>query len=77
MKTYKIIADSKNVYLPNTIITSDTLINDFLACCNQTEDADLLGWLYTLKETNTDNDITMAITFIAETWNIQLEEIKE
>lgn len=77
MKTYKIIADSKNVYLPNTIITSDTLINDFLACCNQTEDADLLGWLYTLKETNTDNDITMAITFIADTWNIQLEEIKE
>lgn len=77
MKTYKIIADSKNVYLPNTIITSDTLINDFLVCCNQTEDADLLGWLYTLKETNTDNDITMAITFIADTWNIQLEEIKE
>lgn len=77
MKTYKIIADSQNVYLPNTIITSNTLINDFLVCCNQTEDADLLGWLYTLKETNTDNDITMAITFIADTWNIQLEEIKE
>ena len=28
MKTYKIIADSENVYLPNTIITSNTLIND-------------------------------------------------
>lgn len=77
MKTYKIIADSKNVYLPNTIITSDTIINDFLVCCNQTEDADLLGWLYTLKETNTDNSISQAITFIADTWNIQLEEIKE
>ncbi len=77
MKTYKIIVDSENVYLPNTIITSDTIINDFLVCCNQTEDADLLGWLYTLKETNTDDSITMAITFIADTWNIQLEEIKE
>lgn len=77
MKTYKIIVDNENVYLPNTIITSDTLINDFLVCCNQTEDADLLGWLYTLKETNTDDSITMAITFIADTWNIQLEEIKE
>ena len=77
MKTYKIIADSENVYLPNTIITSNTLINDFLVCCNQIEDADLLGWLYTLKETNTDDAITMAITFIADTWNIQLEEIKE
>lgn len=77
MKTYKIIVDNENVYLPNTIITSNTLINDFLVCCNQTEDADLLGWLYTLKETNTDDSITMAITFIADTWNIQLEEIKE
>ena len=77
MKTYKIIVDNENVYLPNTIITSDTLINDFLVCCNQTEDADLLGWLYTLKETNTDDSISQAITFIADTWNIQLEEIKE
>lgn len=77
MKTYKIIADSKNVYLPNTIITSDTLINDFLVCCNQTEDADLLGWLYTLKETNTDNSISQAITFITDEWDIKLEEIKE
>lgn len=77
MKTYKIIADSQNVYLPNTIITSDTIINDFLVCCNQTEDADLLGWLYTLKETNTDNSISQAITFITNEWDIKLEEIKE
>ena len=77
MKTYKIIADSENVYLPNTIITSDTIINDFLVCCNQTEDADLIGWLNNLKQTNTEESITIAITFIADTWNIQLEEIKE
>lgn len=77
MKTYKIIADIENIYKPNSIITSDTIINDFLVCCNQTEDADLIGWIYTLKETNTDNSITQAITFITDTWNIQLEEIKE
>ena len=77
MKTYKIIADIENIYKPNSIITSDTIINDFLVCCNQTEDADLIGWIYTLKETNTDNSLTQAITFITDTWNIQLEEIKE
>ena len=77
MKKYKVIADKENVYQPNTIITSDTIINDYLACCNKTEDADLIGWLYTLKETNTDNSISQAITFITDTWDIQLEEIKE
>lgn len=77
MKTYKIIADIENVYLPNTIITSDTLINDYLVCCNQKEDADLIGWLHTLKEANTDNSIAQAIAFIADAWDIQLEEIKE
>ena len=64
MKTYKVIADIENIYKPNSIITSDTLINDYLERCNQTEDADLIGWIYTLKETNTDNSITQAITFL-------------
>lgn len=77
MKTYKVIADIENVYLPNTLITSDTLINDYLVCCNQKEDADLIGWLHTLKEANTDNSIAQAIAFIADAWDIQLEEIKE
>ena len=77
MKKYKVIADIENVYQPNTIITSDTLINDFLVCSNQTEDADLIGWIYTLKETNTDNSISQAITFITDEWDIKLEEIKK
>ena len=75
MKTYKIISDSENVYQPNTIITSDTLINDFIDTCNERENADLIEWLYTLKESNTDNSITQAISFIADAWNIHLEEI--
>lgn len=77
MKTYKVISDIENVYQPNSVITSDKLINEFLECCNETEDADLLGWIYTLKETNTDNSITQAIEFITDAWNIQLEEIKK
>ena len=77
MKTYKVISDIENIYQPNTIITSDTLINDFLNTCNETEDADLIGWLYTLKESNTDNSIAEAMAFITDAWDIQLEEIKE
>ena len=77
MKTYKIIADNGNVYPKNTIITANTLIEEYLECCNTIEDADLIGWLNTLKETNTDNSITMAINFITEMWGINLEEIKE
>ena len=77
MKTYKVIADIENIYKPNSIITSDTLINDYLERCNQTEDADLIGWIYTLKETNTDNSISQAITFITDEWDIKLEEIKQ
>lgn len=77
MKKYKVIADIENVYQPNTIITSDTIINDYLAYCNKTEDADLIGWIYTLKETNTDNSISQAITFITDEWDIKLEEIKK
>lgn len=77
MKTYKIIADILNIYQPNTIITSDILINDYLKRCNDTEDADLIGWLHTLKETNTDNSIAQAIAFIADAWDIQLQEIKQ
>ena len=77
MKTYKIIADNGNVYPKNTIITANTLIEEYLECCNTIEDADLIGWLNNLKQTNTEESITIAITFIADTWNIQLEEIKE
>lgn len=77
MKTYKVIYDKLNTYQPNSVITSDTLINDYLDTCRETEDADLIGWLHTLKETNTDNSIARAIAFITDAWDIQLEEIKE
>lgn len=75
MKIYKVISDIENTYQPNSVITSNKLINDFLNTCNETEDADLIGWLYTLKENNTNNSIEEAITFITDAWNIKLEEI--
>ena len=75
MKIYKVISDIENTYQPNSVITSNKLINDFLNTCNETEDADLIGWLYTLKENNANNSIEEAITFITDAWNIQLEEI--
>lgn len=77
MKTYKIIADSGNIYPKNTIITSNTLIDEFLKWCNTIENADFIGWINNLKQTNTDTSITMAINFIADIWNLQLEENKE
>lgn len=77
MKTYQIIADSGNVYPKNTIITANTLIEEYLECCNTIEDAYLIGWLNTLKETNTDKSITTAINFITEMWGITLVEIKK
>lgn len=75
MKIYKVISDIENTYQPNSVITSNKLINDFLNTCNETEDADLIGWLYTLKENNANKSIEEAITFITDAWNIQLEEI--
>lgn len=54
-----------------------TNINDYIDVSNETEDADLIGWLYTLKQTDTDNSIAQAIAFITDAWDIQLEEIKE
>lgn len=75
MKIYKVISDIENTYQPNSVITSNKLINDFLNTCNETEDADLIGWLYTLKENNANKSIEEAITFITDAWNIKLEEI--
>lgn len=72
---YKVINDLENVYEQNSIISSDTLINDFLEICNDTEDAELIGWIYSLQQTNTEKTIAQAIAFIADAWNIQLEKI--
>lgn len=76
MKKYKIVHDGENVYADGTIISSDSLIEDYLDVCNSTEDADLIGWLYTLKQRNTEQSIRQAIYFIADMWNIEIEEIR-
>lgn len=74
MKKYKIVHDGENVYSDGTIISSDNLIEDYLDVCNSTEDADLIGRLYTLKQRNTEQSIRQAADFIADMWNIEIEE---
>lgn len=76
MKNYKIVHDVENVYADGTIISSDNLIEDYLDVCNSTEDADLIGWLYTLKQRNTEKSIRQAVDFIADMWGIKIEEIR-
>lgn len=75
MKLYKVISDSGNVYQPNTIITSDKLIDDFLKMCYNTEDAEFLGWLNTLKEYDTDDSVSQAIEVICDAWDMQLDDL--
>lgn len=75
MKLYKVISDSSRVYQPNTIITSDKLIDDFLNKCYNTEDTEFLGWLNTLKEYDTDDSVSQAIEVICDAWDMQLDDL--
>lgn len=75
MKLYKVISDSSRWYQPNTIITSDKLIDDFLKMCYKTEDAEFLGWLNTLKEYDTDDSVSQAIEVICDAWDMQLDDL--
>lgn len=71
-KTYKVIRDSENVYEKGSLITANDIIEKYITHCNDVEDADLIGWIYTLKETNKQEE---AVTFITDTWQMDLEEI--
>lgn len=75
MRLYKVVSDSSRVYQPNTIISSDKLIDDFLNKCYNTEDAEFLGWLNTLKEYDTDDSVSQAIEVICDAWDMQLDDL--
>ena len=75
MRLYKVVSDSSRVYQPNTIITSDKLIDDFLNKCYNTEDAEFLGWLNTLKEYDTNESVSQAIEVICDAWDMQLDDL--
>lgn len=67
---YKVLGDSENIYEEGTIIFDEDLINDFLDCCNQTEDADYIGWLMNLPKDE-------AVEEICSAWGIRLQKIEE
>ena len=75
MRLYKVVSDSSRGYQPNTIITSDKLIDDFLNKCYNTEDAEFLGWLNTLKEYDTNDSVSQAIEVICDAWDMQLDDL--
>lgn len=67
---YKVLGDSGNVYEEGSIIIDEDLINDFLACCNETEDADYIGWLMNLPKDEAVNEI-------CSVWGISLQKIDD
>lgn len=71
-KNYKCIYDIDNIYT-NRVINSDTLIDHYIEVCNETEDADHIGWIIRLKETDRQEE---AVQFISEIWNLKLKEIE-
>ena len=72
-KNYKCVYDVEGRYT-DKVIDSNTLIDDYLEICNEIEDADLIGWLVRLKETNKQEE---AVDFICGVWDLLLEEMRD
>ena len=53
-------------------ITSNKLIDDFINECGKYEDADTIGWLMSLRDTDRQEE---AVEYITELLEIDLEEI--
>ena len=70
-KTYHCTYDPSDIYT-DKIVNANTLIEDYIDTCNEVEDADTIGWLYTTIE---DNEQEKAIEFIANGWGLELTEI--
>jgi glycine cleavage system H lipoate-binding protein len=72
-KNYKCVYDVEGIYT-DKVIDSNTLIDDYLEVCNEVEDADLIGWITRLKETDRQEE---AIEFICGVWDLRLEELTD
>lgn len=48
------------------------LIDKFIKCCNDMEDADLIGWMIVLKGTDRQHEV---IEFICDIWELDEDEI--
>jgi len=71
-RTYKVIYDDGGFYGIDTIITSNELIDNYVMTCSDYEDADLIGWLISLRN---DNQQDVAVNFIEGAWLIKLQPI--
>ena len=69
-RRFKVVYDANNT-LKSEIITSNELINLFLQTANDNEDAELIGWITTLLQTDKQED---AVEFVSDLWDIELEE---
>ena len=69
-RTFKVVYDANNT-LKSEIITSNELINLFLQTANDNEDAELIGWITTLLQTDKQEE---AVEFVSDLWDIELEE---
>ena len=70
-RTFNVVYDAENVFGDKTI-TSNQLITHFLGIAEGVEDADLIGWLTTLMETDKQEE---GVEMICDLLDIQLEGI--
>lgn len=63
---YKVVSDSGYVYNEGDYITTTLLARDFLEGCNEKEDADLMGHVYSLLYNNKGEEL---VKFICEAWD--------
>lgn len=64
--SYKVISDTGCVYNSGDIVNVISIARDFLESCNEREDADLIGYVYSELYHNRGEEL---ITFICEAWN--------
>jgi hypothetical protein len=71
--SYEVINDSGYVYNYGDIINTISLARDFLEGCNEKEDADLMGYVYSSLYNNKGEEL---VKFICEAWDgLELKKI--
>lgn len=71
--SYMVVSDSGYVYNDGDIINTISLARDFLEGCNEKEDADLMGYVYSSLYNNNGEEL---VKFICEAWDgLELRKI--
>lgn len=66
--TYRVKSSPANMYAQGSLITSEDLINDYVASLRETEDADHIGYI-------TTTDPSEAVAYICDAWGIELTTV--